>query len=246
MSSHKPCSGYDLRLALVLRAHRGKSARFSRRINDLAPSRVLPGREQDSAQVAQKIRADDPKRVLRDVPGKRGERRRQGERGRRATRVGRQAAALKTVRREVVRIAPTPRRLRLRSPRCLAGRCGARPLTSPDMPVGHEPATTDTARALPEHAHMLYASRGSGGPLLPSRPGSNLESAEAERAHLFEGSTDVTRATPTIATTGCSLFLACCCAPDQNVGCTPPPQQRRSSRSREAPRGRRNSCDPPR
>ena len=26
---------------------------------------------------------------------------------------------------------------------------------------------------------MLYASRGSGGPLLPSRPGSNLESAEA-------------------------------------------------------------------
>jgi len=184
MSSHKPCSGYDLRLALVLRAHRGKSARFSRRINDLAPSRVLPGREQDSAQVAQKIRADDPKRVLRDVPGKRGERRRQGERGRRATRVGRQAAALKTVRREVVRIAPTPRRLRLRSPRCLAGRCGARPLTSPDMPVGHEPATTDTARALPEHAHMLYASRGSGAPLLPSRPGSNLESAEAEMRHL--------------------------------------------------------------
>ena len=185
MSSHKPCSGYDLRLALVLRAHRGKSARFSRRINDLAPSRVLPGREQDSAQVAQKIRADDPKRVLRDVPGKRGERRRQGERGRRATRVGRQAAALKTVRREVVRIAPTPRRLRLRSPRCLAGRCGARPLTSPDMPVGHEPATTDTARALPEHAHMLYASRGSGGPLLPSRPGSNLESAEGQGGVVY-------------------------------------------------------------
>ena len=155
------------------------SARIPHGLNDLHTQLVLSRGEQDSAHVAQKIRARDPEGRLGDVPGKRRQRGRQGERRRRATRLRRQAAALQTMRREVVRIAPTPRGLCLRATRRLAVRRRARPLTRADMPVGHKPATTDTARALPEHAHMLYASLRSGGPLLASMSGSNQKSSEA-------------------------------------------------------------------
>src|SRR5450756_982011 len=158
MSSGNSFLRNELEDALVLLAPRGKSARIPNGDNDLPPSLVLRRDQQHSAQVAQKIRARDPEGLLCDVPGKTRQRWRQGERRRRATRLRRQAAALQTMRREVVRIAPTPRGLRLRAPRRLAVRRRARPLTRSDMPVWHKPATTDTARALPEHAHMLYAS----------------------------------------------------------------------------------------
>jgi hypothetical protein len=92
--------------------------------------------------------------------------------------------------REVVRVAPAPRGLRARAPRGLAGRHRARALTSPDTSVGNEPATTDAARALPEHPPMLYASPTSGGPLLASRAGSNLKSGEAARRLRRRGSLD--------------------------------------------------------
>ena len=159
MSSHNPCDGYELRLALVLPADSGKSARIPNVDKDLPSSLVLRGDQQDSAHVAQEIRARDPEGLLRDIPGKRRKRRRERERSRRATRVGGQAAALQTVGGEVVRIAPTPRGLGTHPSRRLAARRGARPLTSPDMSVRNEPATTDAARPLPEHPPMLYASR---------------------------------------------------------------------------------------
>ena len=108
MSSRNPCDGYELRRALVLPANSGKSARIPNVDNDLPSSLVLRGDQQDSAHVAQKIRARDPEGLLRDVPGKRRKRRGERQRGRRATRVGGQAAVLQTVGGEVVRIAPTP------------------------------------------------------------------------------------------------------------------------------------------
>ena len=155
------------------------SASIPYNFNDLHPQLVLSRVEQDSAQMAQKICARDPERLLRDVPRKRRERRRKRQGIYRQTGLVRRIPTLQTMGREVVRIASTPRRLRPCTPRCLAGRRGARPLTSPHTSVGHEPATTDAARALPEHPPMLYASRMSGGPLLPSRPRSILESGEA-------------------------------------------------------------------
>ena len=130
--------------------------------------------------MAQKIRADPPEGVLCDVP--RQSRQRRGKRQRvyrNAGFVG-DAATLKTVGGEIVRIASAPLGLGLRPPGHLARRCRAGSLTSPDVRVGDEPAATDTARSFPAHPPMLHAPRSPlSGPFLASRAGSILASAEA-------------------------------------------------------------------
>ena len=113
----------ELRRTRVLLAPAGKSARFSCRFNDLHPSLILRACEQDSAQVAQKIRADDPKRLLRDVPGKIRERRGQREGIYGDPSLVGDTPPLQTVGRKVVTIPPAPRGLRSPAPRRLAGRC---------------------------------------------------------------------------------------------------------------------------
>ena len=154
------------------------STRIPHGLNDLHTQLVLRGDEQDSTHVAEKIAAWHAKFLLGEVPRKTRERRGKGERIDGVPRVLSYLPALHTVRREVVRIAPAPRGLRPHAPRRLANRRGTRALTNPHTPVGSEPATTDTARALPEHPPMLYASQGFRGPLLASRPLSFLESGE--------------------------------------------------------------------
>ena len=158
------------------------STRIPHGLNDLHTQLVLRGDEQDSTHVAEKIAAWHAKFLLGEVPRKTRERRGKGERIDGVPRVLSYLPALHTVRREVVRIAPAPRGLRPHAPRRLANRRGTRALTNPHTPVGSEPATTDTARALPEHPPMLYASQGFRGPLLASRPLSFLESGEAAEA----------------------------------------------------------------
>lgn len=179
MSPWISCGLNALDDALVLRARPGKSARFSRPVKDLRPGLVLPGREQDSTQVAQKIRADHSEGLLRDVP--RQSRQRRGKRQRiygDAGFVG-DPATLKTVGGEIVRIAAAPLGLGVRPPGHLARRCRAGSLTNPDVWVGDEPAATDTARSFPAHPPMLPAPpSASSGPFLASRPGSILASAE--------------------------------------------------------------------
>jgi hypothetical protein len=130
--------------------------------------------------VAQKIRADHPEGVLRDVP--RQSRQRRGKRQRVYGDAGfvDDTATLKTVGGEIVRIASAPLGLGLRPPGHLARRGRAGSLTSPDVRVGDEPAATDTARSFPDHPPMLHAPRAAlSGPFLASRAGSILASAEA-------------------------------------------------------------------
>jgi hypothetical protein len=210
--------GYDLHAPLVLRTGTGMSARIPHDLNDLHTQLVLRDAEQDSAQVAQKVAAHHAEFLLGEVPRKTRERRGKGERIDGEPRVGSDRPALHTVRREVVRIAAAPRSLRPYAPRRLAGRRGARPLTSPDTSVGHEPATTDAARALPEHPPMLYASQGFGGPLLESRPLSFLESGEATRA-VAPAASGCTEATDTRQAEGNRrlVLLACVMA---NMACS--------------------------
>ena len=155
------------------------SARIPHGLNDLHTQLVLRGDEQYSTHVAEKIAARHAEFLLCEVPRKKRERRGKGERIDGEPSGLSYLPALHTVRREVVRIAPAPRSLRPHAPRRLANRRGTRALTNPHTPVGSEPAATDTARALPEHPPMLYASQGFRGPLLASRPLSFLESGEA-------------------------------------------------------------------
>ena len=131
--------------------------------------------------MAQKIRADHPERLLCDVPGKPRQRRGKRQRVYGDTGFMGDAATLKTVGSEVIRIASAPRRLGLRPPGHLARWRRAGPLTRPNVGVGDEPAATDTARSFPAHAPMLHIARStSTGPFVASRAGSILASAEAD------------------------------------------------------------------
>src|SRR5688500_9713057 len=80
---------------------------------------------------------------------------------------------------EVVRITPTPGRLRPCAPCRLTRRRRTGTLATTDAPVWHKPATADAAETLREHPQMLASSVGNqSGPLLASKPGSILASAE--------------------------------------------------------------------
>jgi hypothetical protein len=108
---------------LVLRGSRGKSAGFSRRVNDLRGLLVLRGSEQDSTEMAEEIGAGDPEFLLGEIPRQLRERGREDQRQDRALGlVSLQPAALDAMRDEVVGIMPTPGRLRPCAPRDLTGR----------------------------------------------------------------------------------------------------------------------------
>ena len=108
MSARIPHDGNDLPSPLVLRTGSGMSARIPHDLNDLHAQLVLRGREQDSTQVAEKVAPHHAERFLREIPRKKRKRRGKGERIYGEPSVVRPLPALHTVRREVVRIAPTP------------------------------------------------------------------------------------------------------------------------------------------
>jgi hypothetical protein len=129
------------------------SARFLRSIRHLRTHRVLRGTQEDFAEDPKKIRPLRPELVLRDVPGKSVQRRRHAQRwrwGRRRWRHLRRPL-LQTPRREVLRVASTPRRLRLLPASVLALRLRAHLLPVSQTGMRLEPATADPTRALPRH-----------------------------------------------------------------------------------------------
>lgn len=118
--------------------------------------------------MAENIRAHDPEGLLRDVPGQIRAAEPRGDRW--GPRLVGYTSALQTVGREEVTIPSALRALGLHPRRGLARGSGAGALTRLDMAVGHEPATTDAARVLPAHPHMLRSAHcRARGPLLPTR-----------------------------------------------------------------------------
>jgi hypothetical protein len=124
----------------------------------------------------------DAELLLGEIPRQLREGRREHQRQDAAlSLIGPQPAALDAMGDEVVGITPTPRGLRPRAPRNLAGRRRTRALATADAAVRHKPPTADATGPFREHLEMLGASAGNqGGPLLASVPGSFLASAEEE------------------------------------------------------------------
>ena len=139
--------------------------------SDLAPPLVLRDTQEDFAEDPKEVRTLRPELVLRDVPGKSVQRRRDPQRRRRRRRRRRhlRRPRLQPPRHEVVRVARPPRRLRLLPTRRLALRRRAHLLPITDAGVGLEPATADPARALPTHPRASRRCAATT-PRSPSRP----------------------------------------------------------------------------
>ncbi len=141
--------------------------------------------------MAQKIGAHDTEFVLRQIPGKLGERRRQDQRRDLWWRlVGEHTPLLQAMRGEIVGITTTPRGLRLRAARDLTRRGRTRTLATANAVVRHKPSATDAAGPLREHPQMLASTtENQSGLLLASNPGSILASAEGANGYEHESGT---------------------------------------------------------
>ena len=110
-------------------------------INRISPKLVLRGPKQDCAKNTNEISAFDSELVLRDIPGKSVQWRRQPQRLRRLILL---AALLDSAGDEIVWIPIPPRLLRLDSAASLAVRLATRSLTQSDSWIWSKPSATNT------------------------------------------------------------------------------------------------------
>lgn len=110
----------------------------------------MRGMHQKCSHNANEISAFDAELVLRDVPGKSAQRRRQTQR---LGRLRQRTASLHPPPQKVIRIPCTPRGLGLFAARCLTLRLATDALPYSDARVRPEPPATDRARSLPDVKH---------------------------------------------------------------------------------------------
>jgi len=143
--------------------------------------------DENSRQIRNEIGALSPELVFRGVPGNLPQHSRPRRFRHAPARGARRLTGLEPPRASITRVAFAPRRLRLRSPRCLARGLAARALARPYARVGYEPAVALAARPLLRYAARLAAVTGmesrrpavdAPGLDLPSRGGPILTSVE--------------------------------------------------------------------
>ena len=120
------------------------------RINQISLELVLRGPKQDYAQKPNEICTFDSELVLRDVPGKLVQWRRQPQWFRRSILL---TAFVDSPRDEVIRVPVPPTLLRLDSPGSLASFISTGALTRSDSRIGTEPTAANTTRFFSDFRH---------------------------------------------------------------------------------------------
>ena len=154
-SSYRPIGINELGVHLVLCSLRGESSDFFNAGAHLHPYLVLPGAQEDSAQMPEEIRPQRPELVLCNVPGEIGKGPRQRKRLKRRPFFLLYSPTLEPAGREVVRVMTRPSSLRTSVTCRLARPRRTRTLSSADPSVRHKPPPTDTARPLLDHPQIV-------------------------------------------------------------------------------------------
>lgn len=119
-SCSRPLNINELRVHLVLRGLKGKSSNSFNADKQLHRYLVLRSLQEDSAQMAKKVRPQKAKLILRNVPGKIRERTRQPQRLEGPPSLFLYSPKLESAGREVVRVTTCPLCLCPSVPLCLA------------------------------------------------------------------------------------------------------------------------------